>query len=75
MMAAAGANMPYTGFGTPLLLLTGIGDQPMKVFRAAGVDKIIEKFINSIKINFCISISFLICNIKRDFTYINQSVF
>lgn len=25
MMAAAGANMPYTGFGKPLLLLTGIG--------------------------------------------------
>lgn len=25
MMAAAGANMPYTGFGTPLLLLTVIG--------------------------------------------------
>ena len=25
MMAAAGANMPYTGFGTPLLLLTGVG--------------------------------------------------
>ena len=25
MMAAAGANMPYTGFGVPLLLLTGTG--------------------------------------------------
>jgi hypothetical protein len=25
MMAAAGANMPYTGFGMPLLLLTGTG--------------------------------------------------
>lgn len=24
------------------LLLTGIGDQPMKVFRAAGIDKLVE---------------------------------